>query len=262
MQLIEKEYIVFLTVIIDQLHGIRVPMASMLTSVSAYRQDFNLESLVKNATWRELLAELVESNQLDPWDIDISKVVDGYIAIVKEMRTLDLHIPANIMLAASILLRMKSETVGIFAEPEAQVEELAPQRITPEVQDLVPKLRMQPGRKISLNELMEALEDAIKVTEKRALTEREKLDPIANFVISKEDIDEKIDNALRLVKTNMDKEGLTTFAHIANHFNSIESMLLDLFVPLLFLANTRKVALMQDRFFDEIFIKFEGGKNA
>jgi segregation and condensation protein A len=238
-------------------------MASMLTSVSAYRQDFNLESLVKNATWRELLAELVESNQLDPWDIDISKVVDSYIAIVKEMRTLDLHIPANIMLAASILLRMKSETVGIFAEPEAQVEDAAlVGRVTPEVPELVPKLRMQPGRKISLNELMEALEDAIKVTEKRALTERERLDPIANFVISKDDIDDKIDNALKLVKTEMDREGLTTFARIANRFNSIESMLLDLFVPLLFLANARKVALVQDRFFDEIFIKFVGGENA
>lgn len=240
-----------------------VQMTSIAASVSAYRQEIDLEDLVRNATWRELLAELVESNKLDPWDIDLVKIVDSYIAIVKEMRVLDLHIPANIILAASILLRMKSETMGIFAEQEMQVEEPGPQqeRVTPEIPALVPRLRMQPSRKISLRELMEALEEAIKISEKREVIERERLEPLANIVISKEDIDQKINIALGLIKRSVDREGITTFARIADRFSTTEGMLLDLFVPLLFLANMNRIALMQEEFFKELFIRLNGSKN-
>ena len=227
----------------------------VVESVSAYKT-VDLEDFVKNATWRELLVELVETNKLDPWDIDIAKVVDSYVAVVKEMRVLDLHMPANIILAASILLRMKSETIGVFAEQELQPEEpLALQeRVLPEVPELVPRLRMQPRRKISLNELMSALNEAIKMSEKREVIRKEMLEPLAIIVASNGDIDEKIDNAFGLVKRNIDTEGVTTFARIAGGFGSIESKLVDLFVPLLFLANMRKIALMQEEFFDEIFI--------
>lgn len=238
-------------------------MALMVERVSAYRQEMDLESFVSNATWRELLVELVESNKIDPWNIDLVKIVDSYIAVVKEMRVLDLHIPANIILAASILLRMKSETIGIFAEQETEIEEpgMLQERVIPEVQDLVPRLRMQPRRKITLNELMDALSEAIKISEKRETIERERLEPLAIIVNKDGDIDEKIDKALVLVKKSVDREGITTLAHVASGFGTIESMLLDLFVPLLFLANMDKIGLMQEEFFEEIFIRLNGNGN-
>ena len=245
-----------------------VPMASLVAaSISTYRQGtekgIDLESLVSNATWRELLIELVETNRLDPWDIDLSRVVDSYMAIIKEMRVMDLHVPSNIMLAASILLRMKSENMGIFAEPAAEeAQEEAQGRITPEVSELLPRSRMQPGRKISLNELMEALDEAIKTSSKRETIARERFIPLMDrLVLSKDDIDEKIDAAFGLIKKSADREGVTTFARISNGFGDVESMLLDLFVPLLFLANMNKVMLMQEEFFNEIFIKLESEAN-
>lgn len=241
------------------------PMASLVAaSVSTYRQGIDLQDLVRNATWRELLVELVESNRLDPWDIDLAKIVDSYMSIVKEMRVLDLHLPANMMLAASILLRMKSETMGIFAEPEAQAEEqgLQQERVSPEIPALVPKLRMQPGRKITLNELMDALDEAIKMSGRREEMIRERFEPLLErIVISKDDIDEKIDAAFGMVKKSADSEGVTTFARIANGFGTTESMLLDLFVPLLFLANMNRIMLVQEEFFDEIFIRIAGEMN-
>ena len=51
------------------------------------------------------------------------------------------------------------------------------------------------------------------------------------------------------------REGLTTFGHLAKGFDSIENILLGLFVPLLFLAHNRQLTLMQDEFFKEIFVK-------
>jgi len=168
------------------------------------------------------------------------------------------------MLAASILLRMKSETIGIFAEPEMvpDEQELQQERLSPEIPALIPRLRMQPGRKITLSELMGALDEAIKVSGKREAIMKERYEPLLErLTISKDDIDEKIDAAFGMVKKNADSEGVTTFARIANSFGTAESMLLDLFVPLLFLANMNRIMLVQEEFFDEIFIRLAGGMN-
>ncbi len=86
----------------------------------------DLGEFVKNATWRELLAELVKSKQLDPWDIDIAEIVDNYIDIIKQMKILDLKIPANIVLAASILLHMKSDALSLgFGDTENYADDYA-----------------------------------------------------------------------------------------------------------------------------------------
>lgn len=221
----------------------------------------NLPEFVKNATWRELLSDLIESNKLDPWDIDIIKVVDSYIAAIKRMQVMDLHIPANIILAASILLRMKSDTISINQMEEVlETEEIVQnERVIPDVPSLVPRLRLQPKRKITLNELMDALGDAMKVNERRISIIKERAEPI-NIVIDKDDIDEKINSAYKLVRENVDKEGVTTFNILSKGFNTMENLLLGLFVPLLFLAHKGDIQLMQDAFFNEIFIKISGNE--
>jgi len=227
--------------------------------------DLNLQEFVKNATWRELLVELVESNRLDPWNIDIVSVVDAYIAAVRKMRVMDLHIPANIILAASILLRMKSESINLIQSDEVVAEEEIAQvgRVIPEVPDLVPRLRLQPKRKVTLTELMDALGDALKMNERKETIARQYSEPI-NLVVEKDDIDEKIKATYKLVKSKVDREGTTTFAVLSSGFNSVEGLLLSLFVPLLFLAHSGSVTLVQDQFFNEIFVKLnsdeDGGK--
>ncbi|MGI0100588.1 MAG: segregation/condensation protein A [Candidatus Micrarchaeaceae archaeon] len=219
----------------------------------------NLQEFVKSATWRELLMELVDTERLDPWDIDIVKVVDSYITMVRKMQVMDLHVPANIILAASILLRMKSETINMLqvdSEPEPEdVRQAA--RVLPEVPNLMPRLRLQPRRRVTLSELMDALGDAIKINERREIVVRQMAEPL-NIVIDKDDIDEKLMAAHRMVKGSVDSEGVTTFSALSKGFGSIERVLLDLFVPLLFLAHKGDVLLVQDEFFDEIFVRLCG----
>lgn len=231
--------------------------AEVLTVPVISNGQLRLEEFVKNVTWRELLYDLVEKNQLDPWDIDIVKVVDGYLSIVKQMKVMDLHLPANIILAAAMLLKLKSDTLRIFELPKEEVQEeevaTAP-RVLPEVPALVPRLRLQPNRKITLTELMEALDDAMKLKERKEMFAETIPEPM-QFVIDKTDIDTKTENVFVLVKANADKTGLTTFASLANAFSNCESILLDLFIPLLFLAQRDRIALAQERFFDEIFVR-------
>ncbi len=225
-------------------------------------KQFRLEEFVKEATWKEVLVELVDSNKLDPWNIDISAVVDGYIGTIKKMKVLDLHLPANIIFAAAVLLRLKSDTLkdfNIIEEPLNQEDMAAAgPRVYPEVPQLVPRMRLQPNKRITLIELMGALEDAMKMKEHREMLLDAEPEQVQLF-INQEDIDQKIENIYSMVRENVDKEGMTTFAHLANKYMHHESILLDLFIPLLFLTHKQRLIMMQERFFDEIFIRLDDG---
>ena len=226
------------------------------TVVSSPKADFDLEGLVKNATWRELLVSLVESNELNPWDVDIVRIVESYVGVVKRMKVLDLFVPANIMLAASILVRMKSDSIEIFRQEEPQEPDepqLPNQRVLPGVEALTPRARQQPHKRITLAELMDALEDAMKLEQRREQRAVEDTAPV-QFYVNNYDIDEKIERVYKLVERSIDSYKTTTFASLAENFDSSESMLLDLFVPLLFLAHKARISMRQDSFFDEIFI--------
>ncbi len=227
----------------------------------------NLRDFVGNATWRELLVELVASNKLDPWNIDIVKIVDSYVEVIKKMKVHDLHVPANIILAAAILLRMKSETLKVFEieEPQMETDDLpGAVRVLPEVQPLVPRLRMQPNKRVTLYELMGALDEIMKMKEKRELLVQGTGPPI-QFFINKDDIDQKIELIFNMVQDHADKTGMTTFAYLTDKLDNPqqhpEKILLDLFIPLLFLAHKQRIIIMQEKFFDEILIKINGKLN-
>lgn len=231
------------------------------TTAVAYRE-LDLPEFVQNATWREVLIDLVATNKLDPWDIDLVKVVDGYLSAIKRMKHLELRIPANIILAASILLRMKSDTISIFSmvedAPQPDGDSMAAERVKPEVEQLVPRARMQPHRKVTLDELLDALNEAMKVEEKRMVEHEREIVPVS-FAVDKVDIEDKMRHVHDAIKASLDKEGLTTFSTIAKGYTSPEGVLLDLFVPILFLAHDGKIAVMQERFFGEILIKLLDG---
>jgi segregation and condensation protein A len=239
-------------------------MAEMETVTVLYNEEqvknLDLQELVRETTWKELLTQLVDSNRLNPWDIDISKLVDSYVSAVKRMKVLDLHVPANIILAASVLLRMKSETLTIF-EIEEELQAAEPvegqQRIYPEVPVLVPRIRLQPRRKITLVELMQALEEALRMKERRDIESNAPM-PTMNFMVNLEDIDEKANSIYDFIKENVDSDKATTFTILADRFKNSDSILLDLFIPLLFLAHKTRVYVYQERFFDEIIVRLAG----
>lgn len=231
-------------------------MATETTTAVAYRE-LDLQDFVQNATWRELLVELVATDQLDPWDVDLEMVVDRYLHAIKRMKVLDLRIPANMVLAASILLRMKSDTISIFSMTEEPVQEEEAQkelRVRPEVEALVARSRMQPRRRVSLAELLSALDQAMKMEEKRSVEHIRAITPVS-LVIDDVDIEDKKNAVQNTIEKMVDKEGVTTFAMISNGIENLENLLLDLFVPLLFLAHDNKVSVLQDQFFGEIFIR-------
>ena len=70
----------------------------------------------------ELLVQLAEDGEIDPWDIDIVEVTDAFLSKLTEM---DLRTTARALFYASVLLRMKGDQLLSDPEPEPE-EELEP----------------------------------------------------------------------------------------------------------------------------------------
>ncbi len=214
-------------------------------------KNLNIENLVSEATWKDLLLELIKKNRLDPWEVDIVDVVDRYVSAVKEMRVLDLSVPANIMLAAAMLVRFQSDILK-YEETEAQAEDDGMARPDITVEPLAFRLRLAPRRRISIMELISALEEAMQIKEAREVQKTSR--PVEfPMVIKTIDIEAETERVYAQVEKIMDRSRMTTFSHLRIASNS-EDVLLELFIPLLFLAHRKKVVLMQERFFEEIII--------
>lgn len=208
----------------------------------------------KEPTWKELLVELVDKNRLDPWNMDIVQIVDNYMDAIKGMKSLDLKIPANIMLAASILLRMKSSLLVIGVdepEPEpAYFESAGIERIV--VEPLSFRSRLPPKRRVSLDELITALDEAMKIKEQRSVTASFVRPPIS-FEVGTTDIKADAERVYEYIKKNADSENVVLFSALANGSGS-GNVILELFIPMLYLASDKRIALRQDKFFEDIFV--------
>ncbi len=220
---------------------------------------FDLEKIVQYPTWREMLINIIVKENIDPWDIDLVKLTSKYIEYIREMKTLELRIPANIILAASILLRMKSEVLKIeeqvqdvetevFMEPESEVSEIP-------VLEL--KTRIPPKRRVTLEELLEALDEAFKrETEKAVRSQRRRTTEIVKAPINIEeefDIDKLTEEFYDRINNSWDEKGMVTFTSLLTDPKDPEEKV-KLFIPLIFEANKGKFVLIQERLFDEIII--------
>jgi len=224
-----------------------------MTSVVSATPSFDLEHFVGEATWKDILVELVHKNQLNPWDIDIIDIVGKYVEVVKGLKVMDLRIPANTILAASILLRLKSDMLELRDEA---LEELTPEdgsgRPYVSVDPLSVRLRLPPRRRITLPELISALEEVMKLREFKAA----RLASAATefpLTLSRVDVEADIEALFALLAQHADSSRMLTFSSLYS-LSQKPDALLDVFIPLLFLANKSRIALIQEDFFGEIVI--------
>ncbi len=226
-------------------------MATVSVGIQEAAKSIDLERLVSDATWKDILIELVHKNQLDPWNVDIIYVVDKYVETVRSMKIQDLRVPANIILAAAILVRLKSEMLHLEEEAEL-LEDSRIERPQVTVDSLSFRLRLPPKRRIALTELLSALEEAMKLKEVRE--SREKDDVVSMPIkFSMMNIEEEMNKIYSLIRSNVDKSNMITFAETKRLAN-VNDVLVELFVPLLFLYQNNRIELIQESFFGEIII--------
>ena len=71
-------------------------------------QIMNLILEEDDISWKTILFDLVKTEQMNPWDIDISLLTKKYLEIIKRMKQLDLRVSGKVLLAADYLLKLKS----------------------------------------------------------------------------------------------------------------------------------------------------------
>ena len=129
--------------------------------------------------WKDILLDLINSKELDPWDIDISILADSFFEKLDEFEEMDFFISGQVLLAASLLLRLKSELLlsvyiksiddVLFGEGESKGPRVLERlELDEDIPDLVLKSPIPRYKKVTLNELIESLNKAI-VTENRRI---------------------------------------------------------------------------------------------
>ncbi len=70
----------------------------------------------------EILVQMAEKGEMDPWNIDIVEVTDRFLSELERRKALDLGISGRTLLYAAILVRMKSEYLAVRQPGPADVE--------------------------------------------------------------------------------------------------------------------------------------------
>ncbi len=237
-----------------QWQGIETAQASAGTAA----ENINLVDLIDQPAWKTILLDLVESEKMDPWNIDICGLADKYLEKINALEHANLRIPANAILASAILLKTKSKALKLSSLEE--INEEITSGLSEEERRLleagIPELVGQrPAResRLTLEELVQNIETIL--NKSKSKNRFDKMFEEIKFAIPYNDfnIDEKMTEVLALIQQRCDSQGIVLFSQLING-NKAPVQIIQTFIPLLFLANKGKVNLWQEEFWQEIFI--------
>ncbi len=224
----------------------------------ASQENINLIDLIDQPAWKTILLDLVKSEKMDPWNIDICALADKYLQKINLLEHANLRVPANAILASAILLKTKSKALRISSLDE--VEKTVLDSMTEEERKLleasIPELRGQRQARearLTLDELVQNIETIL--NKSKSKNRFDKMFEEIKFTIPYTDfnITEKMEEVLALVQQRADSQGIVLFSQLLNG-NRNATTTIQTFIPLLFLANKGKLNLWQEEFWQEIFI--------
>lgn len=229
----------------------------------------------KKHDWYDIIYELINSEQLDPWDIDLVVLTRRYFEKIAELEDADFYISSKVLLAASLLLRIKSEFLlnkhikdideVLFGRKEEQKSIFEKISINDdELPILIPKTPLERLKKVTLQELMTALSHAINTESRRikrevAVKNAKRLSEVDFPKFQRIDLKDRIKQFYAKIlivikkKTSENEEHLNKVSY-SNLTGKERDEKLACFLPLLHLSNTRKLWLEQEGHLEEIWI--------
>ena len=227
---------------------------------------YNLLVQKDEITWQTIITDLIKSEQLDPWDIDLSKLTNKYLETIKSLQESNFLISGKVILAAALLLKIKSdklvdEDISEFdallypKDDQTSLDELYEE--APEREEINPKLTIKTPqarkRRVNLYDLMNALQKALEVNQRRIL--RKENDNFSNIKLPEKKVD-----ISALIKEVYGKvvgyftlnKGQLTF-HVLVNSDKKEDKIYT-FIPLLHLDHQNEIELEQKEHFGDIFI--------
>lgn len=230
----------------------------------------------KDLSWKDIIYMIVKEYSMDPWDLDVSILALEYLNMIRKFKELDLQLSGEIILTAALLLKIKSKKLinedlvdfeSLLMQPNENLleenileyemnipnEETNNQFIEsiPIIKEKIPKARR---RKISLKELIDALERALSIKKKHRKSKNKESIKLEKREFNIKELIERVYNAILSVYQKI-KRNFVKFEEILPS-NSKEDIVYT-FIPLLHLDNDGKINLYQEKLFGDIkiFIK-------
>jgi len=218
--------------------------------------------------WQEIIYDLINTEELDPWDIDIAILADKYLEVIKDVEEGDFFLSSQVLLAAALLLRIKSEILLndyiksiddiLFGKEDIRKRILERIELEDEIPELIPKSPMSRFKKVTLNELLESLNKAITTENRRIKKEIIRKNAIRETSLSLPkkrmfNIKDKIREISEKLKGHLGAEEKRKISYTDLIGTDREERILS-FYPLLQLENNSKVWLEQEKHFHEIFV--------
>ncbi len=222
-------------------------------------------------SWQAIIYDLINTEQLDPWNIDISLLAQKYLEKIRLLEEANFFISSKVLLAASLLLRIKSEIVLnqdiptlddiLFGKDEEKASVQERIELDEDIPGLVPRTPLPRFRRVTLEELMSALGKAIKTETRRIKKE---------IIVRQQE--REINIALPKSTVNLQEKIRDLYSKLEEIFSSRDSKLafselihkdtreerVAVFVSLLHLDNQQKIWLEQESHFEEIWILIKG----
>lgn len=219
-------------------------------------------------TWQSIILDLLKTGELDPWDINVSLLAQRYLETIKELHELNLFVSGKIILASAILLKFKSEkllTEGIQAldnimfppdiEDIQEFENNETQTRLIERPTLTIKTPQTRKKRVTITDLISALEKALEVNERRVLKHEEQSQvPESMYIPQKpKDLTELIREVYSKITNYFINKHQLTFTELVGSTNKQDKLYT--FLPLLHLDAQGKIELNQTEPFGEIDIQ-------
>ncbi len=231
----------------------------------------DLMQLIHQPAWKTILIELVKSNKMDPWNIDIADLAQKYLVKVQAMDGTDLRLPANAILCSALLLKFKSRVLKLSSIEDLDPEEEALLQKQTQLaaedkkffDEYFPELKLEHKvreGKVSLDALVDLIEGMLEKTKKGGSDKRLIERPDFKIPTNDYNIDKKMEALFKLIQKTVDETGLTRFSRVVAGKEIVQ--IVDTFIPLLFLATKQRINIWQDDFFGEIFISLKDTKAA
>ena len=217
----------------------------------------HLEDMVSKPTWKELLLELISSNKIDPWNLDLIQLSDAFLKKMKDFEKMDFVMPANVILAASLLLKYKSNYLKFLnyqSELPEFIEEIPADGAPEYLAELTFSSRIPPKRQITIDELLGEMERIIKYdTTERVIIPKGSISETIDLELPERDIEKDIELVFGKIKEATDSEGWSLFSGLTKG-NDLRETVYSL-LCVLYLVQRGSIDLRQDKIFGEVFIR-------
>ena len=219
-------------------------------------------------TWQTLIYDLIKSERMDPWDIDISLLTKRYIETLHELKEANFLVSGKVLLASALLLKIKSEKLieedfanfdallypNEFDENELYAE--PKQKLLYDKPQLTIRTPLARKRKVMINDLIQALQKALEVNERKTLRKIREQEITVEIPKKKVDITQLIKNVYdKIINFFKFKKEILTFDKLVESDKKEDKILT--FIPLLHLDTQEKINLIQEEPFGEIKIEIK-----